>query len=969
MPELDFSHPWYLAVAVIAAGAAVLVHRSSLAGLPPERRRICLLVRVVMLGAFGLALAGPSFSLPARGLEVLFLLDRSASIPPEAQARQLALVRDAARQIPPHVRVGVGAFGAVPAVVVEPRAAIKLDRIREQVNVQGTDLAAALRFGTAYLSPDAERRLVVVSDGNETTGDALEAAAAAAADGVEIDAVPIEVSHPREVLLERLDAPPVAKRGEPLELRLVGRSTASFQSTVRLLRDGELVAQKPWKLKPGVNVLTFSQSLAREGVHTWEAILEAAGDEIPDNNRALSFTRVSGKPRVLVVEGRHGEGVPLASALRERSLQVERAGVASLPSSAFAYSGIDSLVLVNVRADQVSPEQMRLVRSAVRDLGVGLVMVGGDQSLTAGGWRGAPVEEALPVEMQAPRRHETPEIALVLVIDSSSSMGAPLGATDKLSYARQAAQAVVPELRPEDELGVVAFADAPTWVVPLAKNRNRDAAVRSIDAISAGGGTNLYPALVTAYEALLRSRAAIKHMLVLTDGQSVGGDFLNLAERMARNRVGIATVGVGEGADGKLLSAIAQRAGGRYYPAVRWEALPLVFQRETRLASRAALVEEPFRPRSEGDSELLKPLPAAPPLLGYVVTTAREAAGVEVPLWSHRGDPLLATWRYVLGKAAVVTSDAQARWAAPWMADGGGYFSLFWSRLVRSTLRTSEDQATGVQVVLSGGNGEVVVDAVSPSGEYRNGLSLRGRVSGPEGGETLHLSQTGPGRYEGRFRAGARGQYLVSLQGLNSDEPNAMTVAGAAAAYSPEFARLESNGALLRAIADRTGGQVFPVLGSGLHDEHLRRLFRPGKPARTMPREAWAACLGVGLLLLPLDIGLRRLLYTRSELSAAVAPVLGAVLARLPGNRRSSDQPEERMGRLREAKLRVRNMSAPPSARWEAIPRPENGRAEPPSASASPAVQEEGSATRRLLQAKRRASGAREGTVSPTSEE
>lgn len=906
MPGIALSHPLYLLLLLPALALTLWITRASLAGLARNRARAVLGVRLLLLVLLVFTLAGPTLSFPSRALEVLFLLDRSSSVPPDLQARQLDLVNQAARHLPPDTRAGVVVFGRTAQVEQEPSPTPVLRQVHSEVGRDGTDLGAAVRLGTAVLSDNAQRRLVLVSDGNQTAGEAIREAAAA---GVEIDVVPVDYRYPKEALLEKLVAPEQAKRGEPVEVRLIARSTAAIPAVVRLLRDGVLVAQRNWALHAGVNALAVPQTIVQPGFHTWEAVLEPKTDSIPQNNRALGFTHVAGEPRVLLVEGRPGEGALLENALKERSLRVERRSLAGLPSTQAEFQNFDSVLLVNVRADQVTPGQMRLLQSGVRDLGMGLLMVGGADSLTAGGWHGTPVEEALPVEMQVKRRQFEPDLALVLVIDRSSSMLASAGGPTKLAYAKEAAKVSLGALRPEDEAGVIGFAGMAEWIVPLRRMTAREEALGQIDRMEEGGGTDLYPALAEAHNALARSRAALKHVLVLTDGQSNGGDFDGIARRMARDRITISTVGIGADADGNLLSRLAALGKGRYYPAARANTLAVIFDREIRLASRSALVEEPFQPRPVPGAELIRGLPMPPSLLGYVATIAKDAPSVQVPLVSHRGEPLLASWRYGLGRAAVVTTDAQARWAAPWLAAGSGYFGAFWPQVVRSTLRSSAPDGLDVRVALNGDEGSVAVDALTPNGAFRNGLALQGRVAGPDGGQALRLEQVGLGRYEGKFTAPGNGQYLVSLaETARGTSPAGLTVAGAARPYPLEFASTGANTPLLLGLAERTGGKAWPSLGPGLHASMLPQLFRPSKTARNSPRDLWPYLLLGATLLLPLDVALRRLNLDRHEWLPAFAAAAAPVMARFrrPG---PSGKQDPAMSRLLGAKTRA---SAPP---------------------------------------------------------
>lgn len=951
MPTLALSHPAYLLLFLPLVGWCVWVQRGSLAGLRAGRARGVLAARLALLGLLVAALAGPTVRFPARTLSVLFLLDRSASVPPSLQKQEVELVNRAARRLPPESRAGVVVFGSDAMLESEPVASPVLRGIHSVISPDGTDVAGAIRLGLTLLPTDSQRRLVLVSDGAETLGDARAEAEAAAASGVEVDVVPAEYHNPREALLEGFSAPERARKGEPLDVTVRARATFATRATLRLLRDGELVAERPWSLHPGTQSLTVPETLVKPGFHTWEASLDAPGDAIADNNRALGFTYVAGKPRVLLIEGTRGEGDALAAVLRGRSLDVAVRGAGGLPATLAEFGSWDSILLDNVRADAVSPGGMRLLRSAVRDLGVGCVMIGGENSLTAGGWHGTPVEELLPVQMETPRRREQAELSLALVIDRSASMGQALSGGEKLAFAKQAALATSDAMRPEDELGVVAFDDAPEWMVPLAPRGDGSRARAGIEQIAAGGGTQLYPALEEARRALQHSRAALKHLLVLTDGQSLPADFEGLARGLGHDRITMSTVGVGPDADSSLLSRLASLAGGRYYEARDVAALPLIFDRETRLAGRAALVEEPFTPRVAEGTPLLRELPKPPPLLGYVATTVKDAPGVEVALSSRRGDPVVASWRYGLGRALAVTTDARARWAAPWAADPGAYFARFWTQLVRQSLRATQPKGLEASVEIRQGVGRVAVDALSAAGEFRNGVELFGRVSGPDGAEPLRFSQSGPGRYEATFPASRTGQYLASI---SDGRAGGLTAVGAAVPYSPELRSLDANSPLLLAVAERSGGMAYPSLGPGLHDALLTRMFRPGKPAGTTPREVWPQLLLSAALLLPLDVGLRRLVGDRRELAAAFAP-LGLWLG---GGRKQAGPADAGMSRLLAARRRA-GMHGDSDAVADAPVAVAPERGEPPVASPHPAAPATPSSdaelnTRRLLDAKRR---------------
>jgi Mg-chelatase subunit ChlD len=339
---------------------------------------------------------------------------------------------------------------------------------------------------------------------------------------------------------------------------------------------------------------------------------------------------------------------------------------------------------VNVPAAAIAENEQALLRDYVRDRGGGLVVVGGDQALTPGGYHGTTLETILPVESVASRRGERPGLAMVLVVDRSLSMEEG----DAIELAKEAMRRTIQLLAPEDQLGVLAFDEGSRWVSPIGPLGDKSRILARIDTLTAGGRTDMGPAMEKAYLALHEAFAPRKHIILLTDGISHPADFQALAERIARSGITISTVGLGPEACGPLLEEIARIGRGRFYECDDPRAVPSVFAQEAASAGRLGIHERPFRPeigRESGWPEAAA-VAGAPPLLGYVETQARP--GVHVALASPEGDPLLASWRCGKGMSVAFTSDAEDRWAAAWLRWSG--FAPFWTQVFRRAIRPEE---------------------------------------------------------------------------------------------------------------------------------------------------------------------------------------------------------------------------------------------------------------------------------------
>jgi hypothetical protein len=238
---------------------------------------------------------------------------------------------------------------------------------------------------------------------------------------------------------------------------------------------------------------------------------------------------------------------------------------------------------------------------------------------------------------------------------------------------------------------------------------------------------------------------------------------------------------------------------------------------------------------------------AVPPLGGYVATTVKGTA--ELVLMSHQEDPVLATWRYGLGRAVAFTSDAKAKWGVLWLRWRD--FNKFWSQLTRWTLRSGSRSDTVARVERRDEVGEVVLDAVDGKGEFINFLDSQVGVVAPNRERTvIDLEQVAPGRYRGRFPAPQEGVYLVGMAQRSGERVVGSQLAGLVVPYAQELRDLGVDETLLQELADLTSG--------GAVDDP-RDVFGRARRHSRIPLEIWPWMVGLVALMLIPDIALRRL--------------------------------------------------------------------------------------------------------------
>jgi uncharacterized membrane protein len=813
--------------------------------------RWALASRGVALGLLGWALMQPQFTRWLDRQNVFFVLDMSDSVSLAARESAYRWTTAALEGMKAGDRAGLVTFGADPQLAEPLRPGPAFTR-PQGAGGRATNIARAIQLAQASLPRGEANRIVVLSDGRENAGKAVVAAQAAKDAGIPIYYSPVGLTFPQEIVVEQLLLPNEVKFGEAFYAKVVVNSVKEAGGRLSLYRNGEFLGSQVIRLNGGKNVLTYRQSLEQAGVHVYQALVEVEGDVIEENNRAIGIVVVRGKPQVLLVDKEEGQAQNLVNALRSQYIDVRLVGPEGLPSTMSALERYDGVILSNVSSLKMTRQQMTLVRDYVRDQGGGLIMIGGEESFGLGGFYRTPVEEALPVTMEVKQKVEIPSLAVTLVIDRSGSMAMGMKDNDKvnkLEVAKEAAHLVVDLLDERNEVGVLSFDTEFVWHVPLQPAKNKQGIHREISAVKAGGGTDGYPAVREAYKALFDRDALLKHVIFLSDGQMTRGDFASLIRRMVKDKITVSGVAIGSDADVQLMADVSKWGRGRFYFTEETSTVPRIFTLETQLASKASLIEQPFRPIVTGQHhEAIQDIdwPKAPPLGGYVATSIKGTA--DQLLMTHQEDPLLAAWRYGLGRSVAFTADAKAKWGILWLRWRD--YNKFWAQVVRWTLRAGTRSDTTVAVDRRDGQAVVTVDGIDTKGEFINFLDGQLGVVNPDKRQSVvELEQVAPGRYRGTFAARDEGVYLAGLTTRREQQMLGSQIVGTVVPYAQEYRELGANEGFLREVSELTGG-------GPLGDP--KEAFTLNRRRSRIPTDLWPWLVGLVTVALVPEIAMRR---------------------------------------------------------------------------------------------------------------
>jgi uncharacterized membrane protein len=884
--QLQLFYPYFLALLVLIPLFLYWLRRTP-RRLPSGRRRLLVGLRVVVLALMVGGLVRLSLTQAYQRANVVFLLDVSDSVATAVRQQALELIRLISTHKRPQDGVGLVVFGADASLEQSVSKDVILPEITSEVEGTSTHIARAIQVGMASFPAEGARHLVLLSDGNENVGAAAESALIARSLGAAIFPVPLgQPPGEAEVRVEKLVLPTQVRAGTPYWVEAIVFSTVETAASLELFRGGTFVGRQEVALQPGKNRVRFGQNTTDEGVHLYQVVVNSPQDTILENNRWRMFTEILGPPKILLLYDPPDSSELLLQALQQQGLAVEAQPWNVLPHTLSGYLEYDALIFDNVPGFGISVAQMDVLERYVRDMGGGLLMIGGEKSFGAGGYYRTPLEKILPVDMDIPTKMSIPSLSLVMVIDKSDSMGGSINdtrpvynfedRTAKLEVAKIAAFSAMKLLNPFDQVGLLAFNADWEWTVPISEAGKREQIAGRLAALTHGGGTDLFKGLEEGLRALKEVKAVKKHLIALSDGLTANMDFETLMRDAVANNITVTTVALGKDADRTTMDAIAYWGRGRPYYTDDPLNIPRIFTTETILVSRGLIDEEPFQPGLQTEHELLRGLPMAeaPNLYGYVLTYGKPAA--ELLLITPKEDPLLAVQRYGLGRTAAFTADLGRRWGKDWVR--WSHFPRFVAQLVRWIQRKSTVETFDVRTDVHEGQGIVQADVYDVRGGFVNNLELEGKVLTPNQ-ETIPVSftQIAPGSYQGRFAMQGQGEYLLTLVGQHDKTTLGPKTVGVAVPYSPEYLGLDINFGLLNRLAERTGGQV---LRPDMPAEAAEVLFATPGQSLSALRDYWPWFVMLALCLFIGEIAIRQILLPASwaaRLQSRTAPSEPAV--------------------------------------------------------------------------------------------
>ncbi|MEK5392171.1 VWA domain-containing protein [Margalitia sp. FSL K6-0131] len=789
---LDVKYPILFLLILPVGFMLYLFYRKSHIQNKWEKNWITILRAIIFLLII-FALTVPQMLLPVKGENVIFLVDRSASMQ-GTEDKAVAWIGGSIQSKHKDDSYSIITIGK-NAAMEQPlnRKETPIQQLSADIDEGETNLEEGIQLAASLIPENQKGRIVLFSDGNETAGNALEAARQLTGQHTVISYVPMQGKHGEDIALTEFNVPTSMYKGEKAELKVKMVSDTQKEATIRISLNNHEILKKKVTVKEGENLFTFSHIVKETGMYVYKAEVTTSDDTYLENNELYAVSNVSGTPKVLIVQDENDSA--LAKLLQSANVQVETTIPEKMPTVMTGYLPYQSIIFNNVPATTIGEQKMELIEKAVKDFGTGFIMTGGENSFGLGGYFKTPIEKILPVDMDIKGKKKLPSLGLVIVLDRSGSMGG-----QKLALAKEAAARSVELLRDEDTIGFIAFDDRPWEIVKTAPIKNKKNVMNKIRSVEAGGGTEIYTSLQLAYERLKPLKLQRKHIILLTDGQSsTNSSYQTLVEEGKKDNITISTVALGQDADRNLLEDISKYGAGRFYYVTDSTVIPSILSRETVMATRTYIEDNPFYPKVQPYPEWVKLFEnGVPKMNAYIAVTPKSTA--QVSILSKKDDPILAQWQYGLGQTAAFTSDTSGKWAGDFARWEG--WSNFWSQLVTKTFPSYENVPYEINLKKENGDAKITLKS-----DKLDLLPLEAAVVSQEGKEMkVQTKMTAPGEYELNMEDKA-GMYFLRLKQQTEDGSTKLYQTGFTVPYSDEYLQKGINKPFLKEISSITKGK------------------------------------------------------------------------------------------------------------------------------------------------------------------
>lgn len=725
-----------------------------------RKNLVNLISRILVIIFIVCAMADITLSIKGKNISTIFILDVSDSMS-TFKEKGIEFIDKALEEMPKNNKAGVVVFGDNASIDKVMDNKKEYSGIKSAPLKSATNIEEAINTSFSLFDKNASKRIVLITDGEENKGDLLNSVVLLNKENIDLKVYKVSNESRNEVYVESVKVPDNISIGEEFTVTTTIESNVQTKGKLTLFSGRDKKAEEEVEIQKGTNTFVFKDVQTTGGFKNYRVLIEADEDTNGINNEYSCFTNVIAPPNILVIQGKENSALGVIETLKNTSCNYNIVSPNSAPRNLNELLEYKTIVLCDVHKDDLNSGFMDNIESYVKDYGGGVVTFGGENSYALGGYKNTSLEKILPVNMDKKGKNEVPPISISLIIDKSGSMSSGNGEVSKLTLAKEAAMNALDSLRESDEINVIAFDDTYQNVVEMQSASDIKNIKEMIGGITVGGGTSIYPALEQGYKAQLNSKGKIKHIILLTDGEDSFSlsNYTSLVNDIKNEGITLSTVSVGEDANESLLQALANQGSGRYYHTDKYTDIPRIFAREVLLSAGTYIINEEFTPSISSNSEILSGIntkEGIPNLKGYIGTSIKENA-TEI-LTSNHDEPILASYRYGIGKTVSWTSDINGQWSSDYLTWNKG------AQLIKNAIYwTIPELSDEGKLSISQEGNEALIEFYSDSNlEGSKIKAIYNSESGSNG--EIELIEEEPGKYTGKVKLDEIGFYNFNVR-------------------------------------------------------------------------------------------------------------------------------------------------------------------------------------------------------------
>ncbi|MBD5132472.1 MAG: VWA domain-containing protein [Clostridiales bacterium] len=718
---------------------------------------VMVLCTVVLVGVWF------SYDVPNAENEVIILVDASHS-GREADVDRDDFVRDLIAQSNGDFKLGVVTFGynQVYAVPLSANITHAYDTYlnAEKPDDSASDIAAALSYAGSLFEKPETAKIVLLSDGLETDGNAITAVKLLAAQGIKVDTAVFSGEHSNsEVQLMGVTLPDynivagdLFTLGLSIQSSYRGTAVVTLKDSILDEESGEFVDAGSSETEVNLTNRTLQEisieySFEKAGMHRLYFSIASSGDTLTQNNGYYTYIDLQVYDNILIIERYDKEAERLQTLLKTRFENVDVLTITdeeSLPKNVNDLREYDQVILMNIANEDMPLGFDQILYSYVHDFGGGMLTVGGNKQGTdtpnaydRSDMIGTVYQDMLPVEAI----NYTPPLGVVIIIDRSGSMSSVDDSTGKtiLELAKEGAKSCLNALTERDYCSVMTLEDEgqeKLTLTPLTQYHKIVAAIDNIE--NTGGGTNYTNSIKQAGRMLRAVDVERRHIILVSDGQPTDDNELyqTAVENNFNNdkKVTFSCVVVGNSpSKAHEIEVACQMGGGEYYRVTDGTQLTR-FMREDLNRSEIKDVIIPdggitpvIGEHNSVVSGVLKLLAeegnVMPNLYGYYGTKLR--SGLTAILMGEFV-PIYAQWKYGAGMVGSFMCDLSGVWSDEFMNSNVGQEFIFGA--INALFPTDDIRPNDIDVTLNELNYSTQVNIYT---NLDNGQTLDVEITAP----------------------------------------------------------------------------------------------------------------------------------------------------------------------------------------------------------------------------------------------